>query len=413
MRMGLWALVSLNIGGYFSQGDEGAQVLLHLDEFSEAILSASTPRKLLGEQLERVSRGALQNDTLKLRLFERPDGIFDRLVELLDPPAEARVTRTARNHAAKVIEAVSMHPEAARAMVSRGYHLKLLQMLGADSTPLYVRKVLAATLCNLAAQPENAAPLGRAGAVGALHAHCERGDPRLRRQKVSVGTSRLAVAVAEADAAGGGGVTAKLAPPERALIAELALAEQQARLQPLHSARATLVESGVLLYLHTAAGGAAWGLFESLRAGSPRGMLLQNVARTALVTCFVPILLVGGAVTGYERTNRATDSVEDKFKLYFGACLALYPAQRLLAWVERFAPLWLGGHVVGFSSFFAWTLYSESDLLKSDRELLGKEDDEEQEADQGRPKKKKQKLVVLWEADGSAAGGAAAKPAGQ
>ena len=42
----------------------------------------------------------------------------------------------------------------------------------------------------------------------------------------------------------------------------------------------------------------------------------------------------------------------------------------LLQWVERFAPLWLGGHIVGFVSFFAWTLYTESDLLKSDQLLL-------------------------------------------
>ena len=36
----------------------------------------------------------------------------------------------------------------------------------------------------------------------------------------------------------------------------------------------------------------------------------------------------------------------------------------------RLAPLWLGGHIVGFSSFFVWTLYTESDLLKSDNLLL-------------------------------------------
>ena len=43
---------------------------------------------------------------------------------------------------------------------------------------------------------------------------------------------------------------------------------------------------------------------------------------------------------------------------------------RLLQWVELFAPLWLGGHIVGFMSFFGWTLYTESDLLKSDKQLM-------------------------------------------
>jgi len=165
---------------------------------------------------------------------------------------------------------------------------------------------------------------------------------------------------------------AGLPDAERELIARLAAAEDAAAasLGALHGIRATLLESGVLLYLHTAAGGAAWGLFESVRAGQPRAALVQNVARTALVTCFVPILMVGGVVTGYNRINKRTDSVEEKFMIYFGGCVALYPASRFFAMVEAFAPLWLGGHIVGFGSFFTWTLYTESDLLKSDSALL-------------------------------------------
>ena len=77
----------------------------------------------------------------------------------------------------------------------------------------------------------------------------------------------------------------------------------------------------LLLYLPTAAGGAAWGLFESVRAGQSRAALVQNVARTALVTCFVPILMVGGVVTTYNRINKQTDSINDKFALYFGGCV--------------------------------------------------------------------------------------------
>ena len=150
----------------------------------------------------------------------------------------------------------------------------------------------------------------------------------------------------------------------------------------LNAARATLIESGVLLYLHTAAGGAAWGLFESVRNGEPRPVLMQNVARTspAQRASLCRFLLVGGVVTAYERLNRTTDSINEKFALYGAACLALYPAGRLLQWVETFAPLWLGGHIVGFSSFFGWTLYTESDLLKSDRELLSKAEQREQRA---------------------------------
>ena len=38
VQLGLWALVSLNVGAWFSQGDEGAQILIHLDEFTGALL---------------------------------------------------------------------------------------------------------------------------------------------------------------------------------------------------------------------------------------------------------------------------------------------------------------------------------------------------------------------------------------
>jgi hypothetical protein len=37
--------------------------------------------------------------------------------------------------------------------------------------------------------------------------------------------------------------------------------------------------------------------------------LLQNVMRTSLVTCFVPILLVGGVVTSYNAANRKMAAV--------------------------------------------------------------------------------------------------------
>ena len=57
-------------------------------------------------------------------------------------------------------------------------------------------------------------------------------------------------------------------------------------------------------------------------------------------------------------------------RLCFELRTSALSASRLLSWVARFAPLWLGGHIVGFGSFFVWTLYTESDLLKSDAALL-------------------------------------------
>ena len=373
VQLGLWALVSLNVGAWFSQGDEGAQILIHLEEFTGALLDRETTRTRLTERLERVARGSQLNDSLKLKLLREP-GLPERLLELLATDAD-NVSAAARMHAAKTLENISSLREAKLEMVERGLHAPIVAVVADDGATLHARKTLAAAVCNLAAAPENVAALGAAGAVAALDGE-QRFSAKLSRQKVRVALQRLGAAL-DADHAA---VVNAMPPAERELVARLAAEAAEAADDPLNAARATLIESGVLLYLHTAAGGAAWGLFESVRNGEPRPVLMQNVARTSLVTCFVPILLVGGVVTAYERLNRTTDSINEKFALYGAACLALYPAGRLLQWVETFAPLWLGGHIVGFSSFFGWTLYTESDLLKSDRELLSKAEQREQRA---------------------------------
>lgn len=371
LPLGLWGLVSLNIGAFLSMGDEGVQILIYIEEFTGKVMSPDTSRRELIERLERVSRGASQNDSLKLAVLDAP-GLTDRLLELLTSDAK-NVSPAARNHAAKVLEYVGSLPEAQLEMVARGMHETVLALLRADGTSLYLRKTLATLACHLASSPANVPALVRAGVVSALHDEQE-SCTKLRRQKVQVALRRLCARLAGADEHTA--LLASLPAHERALVERYAALEAAAAREPLQAFRATLVESGVLLYLHTAAGGAAWGLAESLYQRRPVAALVQNVARTALVTCFVPICLVGGVVSTYNATNRTTDTVEEKFALYFTACLALYPARFVLEWVERFAPLWLGGHIVGFASFFAWTLYTESDLLKSDHGLLDKSDAE-------------------------------------
>jgi len=364
LPLGLWTLVSLNVGAYFSQGDEGAQVLIHLDEFTQPLLDPTTPKKVLAERAERIARGSALNDSLKRALLSTP-ALPERLLEMLS--GDANVSTTARNHAAKVLENICASPETQAEVVERGLHRPMIDLLRAPSTSLYVKKTLAAAICSVASLPTNAAALGSACALSALHDEQEL-SKALRRQRVQMTLGRLGASLAALPAE----VLDELPARERELIAKYAEAEADASKQLLHSVRSTLVESGVLLYMHTAAGGAAWGLFESLRVGETRAALVQNVVRTSLVTCFVPIIMVGGLVSTYTNMNRATDSIDDKFQVYFVSSMALYPAGRLLQWVERFAPLWLGGHIVGFFSFFTWTLYTESDLLKTDKELLAK-----------------------------------------
>ena len=122
--------------------------------------------------------------------------------------------------------------------------------------------------------PDNVAELARAGAVGVLQAEQDF-SPKLKRQRVEVALARIATTLQQAHA----DVVATLPPAEQALIAELAAAEAEAAKQPLHAVRASLIESGVLLYLHTAGGGAAWGLFESLRQVSGGSTAARCVRR--------------------------------------------------------------------------------------------------------------------------------------
>lgn len=369
MRLGMWTVVSLNVGAFFSQGDEGVQVMLYLDEFVDPVLQPGQTRTVLVSRLERLVRGAAQNDTLKLLLLRSP-GFVERLLELLEAPQDARgsrfgVSATVRNHAAKVIEHIVASPEAQIEFVDRRFHLRILSLMEDAHTAFYVKKTLATALVALGSQQANLPELSQAGLVSTLHREQELEG--LRRERVQIALHKMSylleqtLSPSELEA---------LSDEERLVVRRYSAEDCARRSSPFYSIRNSVIEQGLLFYLHTAAGGAAWGLFESVRQRQGRSALMQNVARTSLVTCFVPILLVGGVVSTYTRANRTTDTITEKFQLFFASSMALYPAHKLLQWVERFAPLWLGGHIVGFVSFFCWTLYTESDLLKSDHKLL-------------------------------------------
>jgi hypothetical protein len=96
--------------------------------------------------------------------------------------------------------------------------------------------------------------------------------------------------------------------------------------------------------------------------------------RTALVTGLVPAFFVGGVVSLFQQYQRHANTEQDVFRLYAGTLFAtMWPASYIMPAVDRWAPLWLGGHVVGFSSFFIYSWLTGSDLLKNDQQLLNEE----------------------------------------
>ena len=98
--------------------------------------------------------------------------------------------------------------------------------------------------------------------------------------------------------------------------------------------------------------------------------MLSAVARTALVTGLVPAFFVGGIVSLFQRYQRDANTEHEVFRLYSATMFAtVWPALYIMPAVDRYAPLWLGGHVVGFGSFFVYMLLTDADLMKNDHAL--------------------------------------------
>eukprot|EP00455_Lapot_gusevi_P053858 TRINITY_DN8498_c0_g1_i2.p1 TRINITY_DN8498_c0_g1~~TRINITY_DN8498_c0_g1_i2.p1 ORF type:complete len:159 (-),score=31.73 TRINITY_DN8498_c0_g1_i2:72-548(-) len=117
-------------------------------------------------------------------------------------------------------------------------------------------------------------------------------------------------------------------------------------------------------------GGALWGAATSLYKRLPTSQVLSATIRTSLVTGLVPAYFVGFCVSLFDYFHHRADTETDIHRLYSSSLfLTLYPWYYLLPIVERYAPLWLGGHIVGFSSFFLYMLYTDSDLLKTEQML--------------------------------------------
>ena len=121
LPFGLWTFVSLQVGTFFSQGDEGAQLLLHFDHVAALLLGQDVAvptlpghisHNSLADHLELIARAASLNDSLKLRLLHAP-GVVDRLLQLVQPDTTSE-SRLAAQHAAKVLEAISASANAQR-----------------------------------------------------------------------------------------------------------------------------------------------------------------------------------------------------------------------------------------------------------------------------------------------------------
>ena len=325
--------------------------------------------------LDRVMKATDANDTMK-----RIVAGSEHLARLLALASARDGELEERRLAVKTLEMCVRTPEAASLVLQRdGVVGQLLALVDDADAPRFVRKTSAMALVHLAkhAAADGSAADGqairglvRAGVLTSVGRVLE--DPDMRREEMCRGMERLASAYEATLSALGVDMDLELDAALAADVRRFSGADR-ARKATWRGTTDPLVESGLVMYVHTMAGGAAWGLFVGLRDRLPLAGVLRHVARTALVTGMVPAYAVGLAVSAFNYYRRGVDEPERAFHLYTASLMSLYPWYYLLPMVERFSPLWIGGHVVGFGSFFTYLVLTDSDLMKNDQGLLAKD----------------------------------------
>eukprot|EP00123_Amoebidium_parasiticum_P020256 comp46115_c0_seq1/m.47568 comp46115_c0_seq1/g.47568 ORF comp46115_c0_seq1/g.47568 comp46115_c0_seq1/m.47568 type:complete len:494 (-) comp46115_c0_seq1:159-1640(-) len=363
----LWTVGSVIMGVTSLQVDdvpERAMVLAAHPDRARAKIMADKMDKL-----ETALKNAVEcaDFSEEVRAVISNDPIYlDRLYSLVASPAS---TTEVRNLAARLLEAVaSGSDETKKRLVSGGQHMRLIELCDRSDASLFVRRKLGNALCSLASVEGNCMELGRAGAVPALQ---KLYDNRFLARRSQVVAMQHISAVCEKVPE-----SARWAehwPGEWEMIERYAADDRAERQKKFYDLRTSILESGLLLYFHTAGGGLVWGTFESLRARKSLPEVLRYGIRTSLVTCMVPIYFVGACVSLYNYAHsQATDSF-DIFALNTGTAMTLLPWYYILPRVEAFSPYWIGGHVVGFVSFFVYLYFTRSDTLRNDNLLKQKD----------------------------------------
>ncbi|KAJ1639772.1 hypothetical protein T492DRAFT_934318 [Pavlovales sp. CCMP2436] len=372
-----YAYICAHVGGLLANQSESLVALETYDVVIAKELFVPSDDEKLEKCLDVLARG-LPLSTLLREKVVNTDSVLQKLIEL----CQSAPTVKARHHAAKAIDTTCALPLARRALVDDNLHEQIVAIVRDPTALLFVRKALYSVLTQLASGAARGAEAGdaqacadlerlaAAGVLSTLHASLD--DPALARQRTRGALMRMCGALGSDPRYAQ--TLASLSAAERELVAarvaELGSREGDQLALLVDSAHAVLIEGGALMYMHTAAGGLVWGALESARARMGARAIVRAALVNSAVTCMLPITVVGGIVTAYHELEKMTNTRAEKFAMYTCAALMLYPGWRVMVLVEAAAPYWLGGHIVGFMSFFAWLRYTESDLLRSDVQLL-------------------------------------------
>eukprot|EP00163_Fabomonas_tropica_P001765 TRINITY_DN1130_c0_g1_i14.p1 TRINITY_DN1130_c0_g1~~TRINITY_DN1130_c0_g1_i14.p1 ORF type:complete len:385 (-),score=39.73 TRINITY_DN1130_c0_g1_i14:172-1326(-) len=305
--------------------------------------------------LTQLGEDAARNDTLKFKLASNPKW-FDRIIELCKAPDD---DGTIQNAAALLINRITRSPEACHQLMQRRQDEVIADIVKTWDTSLFIRKELCMALSQFVAIPALHDQLLEHGVFSALHLGYN--NPDTRRHIFRIALDRLALSPHALSIGDDISITAQW---------RVQAQNRSSGLAPIYD---TLVESGVVLYFHTAVGGAVWGLIDGVRQGMGRQAIMQSVVRTSLVTSMVPITVVGLGVSTWQYLRKGIDDPVQMLGFNVATGMTLYPWYYLLPIIEQWAPLWLGGHIVGFMSFFFWLVYTNSDLMQHDNALHKKD----------------------------------------
>lgn len=237
---------------------------------------------------------------------------------------------------------------------------ELVSIVSNKDESLYVRKTLAHALASCATIEHLHVELAKKGVPSALHKVQQ--EKLLKRKYFELALRHMASTVLQSNSEDIGG-------NDIAVLQEVHERYGDQRDSPLAQLQKAVVNSGVSMYLHTSAGGFVWGAIESLRQRESALKILKNSIKTSMVTGLVPICFVGIGVSAYNHYHRLADTAQQRFYLTFATCMSIYPWYYLLPIIERFSPYWIGGHVLGFMSFFTWMILTENDMFKTDTNI--------------------------------------------
>jgi hypothetical protein len=344
--LGLCASVVLGLT--LAQADETPDLIDQLGDKMQVL----RPRKWTLEAerfVAALARATDGNDTVKGLVGETP-GLAEALVAMaVDPVAVQDLW--APVYAIRVLESAARDENAALALVVRGVEVGLVRALEDGELGVHARTAAACALANLAEHEDTRTALVKAGALRALHE-----NKAVVTRKQAVGKACLALAHTASSLSLDSGLPADQV--------EAYAKECSERKSSLVSALSDpLVDAGIAMYLNTMLGGAVWGAVVAVRDGMPRAAMMRSIGRTAVITGVIPLYFVGVAVTGFNKVRRNVDTRLELATLYSVTTFSLLPWLYLLPIVEAWAPYWLGGHVVGFTSFFSYLLVTESDKL--------------------------------------------------